>query len=72
MSVLIKGMKMPKNCNVCIFSAWSNLHQTASCQINEYKAGFDDYSKEYKKRRSPMCPLIEVSKDGRMDCTKRT
>lgn len=60
MSVLIKGMEMPENCDACEFSFWSISHQTTACKINEYEACFDDYSKEYKKRRSSDCPLIEI------------
>ena len=60
MGVYIKGMKMPNNCDVCIFSDWSNLHQTASCKICEYDPCFDDFSKEYLAKRSNFCPLVEV------------
>ena len=60
MSVLIKGMKMPKCCDVCIFSDWSNLHQTALCKICEYDPCFDDFSKEYCAKRANFCPLVEV------------
>ena len=60
MSVMIKGMKMPKCCNVCIFSDWSNLHQTAACKICEYDPCFDKFSKEYLTKRANFCPLVEV------------
>lgn len=49
MSVLIKGMKMPENCVACMFSFWSNLHQTAACKVNGDEACFDDFSKEIRK-----------------------
>lgn len=60
MGVYIKGMKMPNNYDVCIFSDWSNLHQTASCKICEYDLCFDDFSKEYLAKRANFCPLVEV------------
>ena len=60
MSLLIKGMRLPKNCDVCIFSDWSNLHQTAACKICEYDPCFDDFSKAYLSERAMFCPLMEV------------
>lgn len=60
MSVLIKGMDMPKCCDVCTFSEWSNLHQTACCKLLEYEACFEDFSQEYKMARSEHCPLVEI------------
>lgn len=64
MSVLIKGMKMPKCCDVCQFSDWSNLHQTALCKVHDYELCFGDYSQEYKSKRSNNCPLVELPKHG--------
>ena len=61
MGVYIKGMTKPKSCDVCIFSDWSNLHQTACCKILEYKPCFNDFSSEYRTRISDLCPLVEVS-----------
>lgn len=67
MSVLIKSMKMPENCDVCQFSDWSNLHQTASCKVMDYSPCFSDYSREYEYKRSELCPLIELpKKHGRL------
>ena len=60
MGVYIKGMEMPDSCDVCRFSDWSNLHQTACCMILEYRPCFRDYSSEYKIRISDLCPLVEV------------
>lgn len=59
-SVLIRGMEMPKCCDVCIFCDWSNLHQTACCKILEYRPCFNDFSSEYEIRISDLCPLVEV------------
>ena len=65
MSVLIKGMKMPECCDKCFFAAWSNLHQTAWCDL---KSGptFSDYSVEYRTKRANFCPLVEVPQHGRL------
>ena len=60
MSVLIKGLIMPHCCDVCTFSDWSNLHQTAVCKVNYYKPCFADHSNEFLKRRSDSCPLAEI------------
>lgn len=60
MGVYIKGMEMPDSCDVCKFSDWSNLHQTACCKILEYEPCFNDFSSEYKTRISDLCPLVEV------------
>lgn len=61
MSVLIKDMEMPDNCDVCWFSAWDHLHQTACCKLKKHQAVFHDYSTEYREKRSDMCPLFEAS-----------
>ena len=60
MSILIKGLIMPHCCDVCGFSDWSNLHQTAVCKVNYYKPCFADHSNEFLKRCSDSCPLVEV------------
>ena len=51
---------MPHCCDVCTFSDWSNLHQTAVCKVNYYKPCFADHSNEFLKRRSDSCPLVEI------------
>ena len=75
MSVLIKGFIMPHCCDVCSFSGWSNLHQTAVCKVNYYKPCFADHSNEFLKRRSDSCPLVEIPEHGRLidaDALKET
>ena len=67
MSVLIRGMKMPKCCDVCQFSGWSNLHQTALCKVRDYEPCFEDFSREYTSKRSNSCPLVGTpDKHGRL------
>ena len=59
MSILIKNMEMPKSCNYCSFSSWSNLHQTMRCNRCT-KLCFKDDSEEYMEKRPEWCPLVEV------------
>ena len=66
MSVVVKGMRMPENCDVCMFGDWSNLHQTACCKLKDYRPCFSDYSKEYRTQRSTICPLIDLGKHDRL------
>ena len=68
MSVLIRVIDMPENCDVCMFSDWSNLHQTAACKICKYVPCFDDFSREYLSKRANFCPLVAElpSKHGRL------
>ena len=51
---------MPKNCNECRFSTWSNLHQTAACARHGFDPCFKDHSREYKEKKADFCPLVEV------------
>ena len=48
MSVLIKGMKMPKNCCYCALG------------IYEYPCNFTNQEHLWEDGRPPDCPLIEV------------
>ena len=67
MSVLVKGMEMPKNCNECKFGTWSNLHQTAACKRHDFEPCFKDHSREYMEKRADFCPLVEVpAQHGRL------
>lgn len=63
MSILIKNMEMPKCCDVCQFCAWSSFHQTAACEVHDNEPCFDDFSVEYRKKRSNICPLVKFSKN---------
>ena len=63
MSILIKNMEMPKCCDVCQFCSWSSFHQTAACEVHDNDPCFDDFSIEYREKRSNICPLVEFSKD---------
>ena len=60
MSVLIKGMKMPKTCEECDFCHWSNLHQTGRCDRCDDEPVCADFGTDYKRVRARFCPLVEV------------
>ena len=60
MSVIVKGMEMPECCDVCRFSDWSNLNQTASCKLKEYEPCFANFSVEYRSKRADFCPLVAL------------
>lgn len=57
MSVIIKTLDLPRNCDECWFSKWSNYHQTACCRLNDYKPVADDFSRDYKQKRADFCPI---------------
>lgn len=51
---------MPKTCERCMFSYWSNLYQTSGCDLTVAEQMFDKFSEDYLDRRSNKCPLKEV------------
>lgn len=60
MGVYIKDMEMPKACNVCNYSEWSNLNQCYECYFT--KNGRILFLKDMDKgERHKDCPLIEIS-----------
>ena len=54
MSVLIKGMEMPKNCGDCLTNYMLNV--VCDCDLNNIEDG----------RRLPNCPLVEIPPHGRL------
>ena len=60
MGIYIKGMTMPSCCDVCRFSDWSNLHQTACCKMRDYDPCFEDHSMDNREKRADFCPLVEI------------
>ena len=63
MSVLIKGMEMPKNCDECHFYRyWDGM--ASSCRAFNETKWIDDC--DMKKERHPDCPLVEVPPHGRL------
>ena len=72
MGVYIKGIEMPKNCDKCIYSAWSNFYQIYVCNAvrkNE-PALFDGKQTKStavaRSARADNCPLIPVPPHGRL------
>ena len=55
MSVLIKGMGMPKACEWCSFISTFTTESGLGCRCEVEKFEFWDYSK-----RQENCPLVEV------------
>lgn len=72
MSVLIKGMRMPKSCAACKFR-WSDSESvdpfTDYCFLTNARLGYyaNDRAR-WKKERRKNCPLIEVSDDAVSPC----
>lgn len=72
MSILIKGMEMPKSCEKCIYSGWSNFYQIYVCNAvrKDEPVLFD--RKQVKSTaivrggRADNCPLIPVPEHGRL------
>ena len=56
MSILIKGMDMPKNCKEC------DLYIEGAC----YAKGYRDYRLIMDKSKPDDCPLIELPPHGRL------
>lgn len=57
MSVLIKGMKMPQNCDACPM-----LYEYRFCALTDDHASSIEWKIEEK--RMPNCPLIELTDHG--------
>ena len=66
MSVIINNMDMPETCGECMFAGWSNMHQTAACNLLGWNNVFEDGSKDYLISRADVCPLVEVPKHIRL------
>lgn len=66
MSVLIKGMEMPKSCGVCKFFAWKR-GVGQYCAVDDritFHATIDGFEVGYERNGS--CPLVPVPKHGRL------
>ena len=53
MSILIKGMEMPKSCGECLDIGW---HYVFDCRLDDAEEG----------ERLPNCPLVPVPPHGRL------
>ena len=70
MSVLIKGMDMPNNCEKCLYSSWSNFYQIYVCNAIRHDEPVLFDKKQVKSTntvrsgRADNCPLVPVPKHG--------
>lgn len=67
MSVLIKGMEMPKGCDVCPLIAEADDYHV--CCINEQFIPWewiDEHSAEQRHPKPSWCPLVEIPPHGRL------
>jgi len=62
MSVLIRGMEMPKNCFACACASYYERIDRAMCDLTNKQLGI----KVWKKERHPNCPLVELPPHGRL------
>jgi len=63
MSILIKGMQMPKNCNECpIEQLYGRDCETAKCPITKNL----DSAYRVSQARMFSCPLVELPPHGRL------
>ena len=63
MSVVIKGMKMPRDCHLCPLSHWNKLDEFTGCEI---KKRFFSKEERNEAGRPQFCPLIEIPPHGRL------
>ena len=61
MSVLIKGMEMPTNCDNCW--ALDDYGDYPRCRITEEQRG---YNFPIREKRMDKCPLVEIPPHGRL------
>ena len=61
MSILIKGMEMPTDCDNCSF--FDDRFDYPSCNVTGYSRG---YNWNPRGQRMPDCPIIEVPPHGRL------
>ena len=65
MSILIKGMEMPKNCGDCRLCINPNFNQRPLCSAE--RKYFDDM-----RHKQNFCPLIPVPDHGRLIDTEQS
>jgi len=68
MSILIKGMKMPKDCPMCPLSHWNKLDEFTGCEVVNGKrfAVTNDKGYAQSNTRPSWCPLVEIPPHGRL------
>lgn len=72
LGVYIKGMKMPRNCEKCLYLSWSNFYQIYVCNAVRKNEPVLFDGKQTKSTavarsaRADNCPLIPVPDHGRL------
>lgn len=61
MSVLVKGMEMPKSCSDCFYEYETLKGETCCAICNGSISNDESFSK-----RIPSCPLVEIPPHGRL------
>lgn len=70
--IYIAGMEMPKSCDKCIYSAWSNFYQIYVCNAVRKNEPVIFDGKQTKSTavsrsaRADNCPLVPVPDHGRL------
>lgn len=65
MSILIKGMQLPRACQVCPLSHWNKLDQLTGCELIRRYVPKDDED-FWNNDRPSWCPLVELPPHGRL------
>lgn len=62
MSILIKGLKMPRDCPMCPLSHWNRLDEFTGCEVVNGKrfAVTTDEGYAQSDTRPIWCPLVEM------------
>ena len=63
MSVLIKGMEMPKDCPYCPLAHWNLKNEFTGCEIVKKYFSTEEM---YADGRPDFCPLVELPPHGRL------
>ena len=63
MSILIKGMKMPKDCPYCPLAHWNFKNEFTGCEIVKKYFSTEEM---YADGRPDFCPLVEIPPHGRL------
>lgn len=66
MSVLVKGMEMPKDCPMCPMAHFNKLDRLTGCDVVPGKRYVKESDAEYwqSDKRPNWCPLLEPYKEG--------
>ena len=65
MSILIKGMEMPKDCPMCPMSHWNAGGSFTGCDVVGGKRyAMDDEEYRNSSTRPVWCPLVTVPEHG--------